>query len=1511
MTNKITKLTKLFFLILLMFGFAQKGESQISSTGKTFYMSFMEMETRSGGYPDTLLIFVTSSINTTLVLDNPRLTGSSVSYNITANKVNRISVDVNFYYPVGSEFGATDLNSKRGLRIVAKDPVNVYCMNLELNRSDGTFILPYESIPAAPEFFVVSFPPNAPTGTFPTVTSSYGESEFVIIAMDNNVTVEITPTAPTKGGKAAGTAYTVSLQKGQVYQVQSVKATGTNNTDPAATSWSATGAKAGDLTGTRVRVINGCGKINVFSGNRSAHVTKGNCGGGVNGRDHLYTQVIPTVALGKDYVLMPFSGQTGGYAYKVIAAYDNTKVYKNGTLVTTIANKGQWIYDNITSATPVCITTDNPSYVAQYMKNGVCSGLTGNNGDPAVFISPDVNQRLIKTTVGTATTSNMNKHWVNILIDQSAKNAVFLNGNKVSAASFTNVTTCNNKYAYAQLAVANPSSNVISCDSGMVVVAYGVGPYESYSYSAGALFENIEYDFSITRNGKCPSEPVTLKSTSTKTVKAIKWEFGDGTAPAWGNTTVHKFAKIGTFYVVMKSVVANPCGIDDTIVRSKIITVSPGPYLNFPDTTTQCANTLNVKLQAPSSVKFLYQWQDGSKLSSLTVTTDKKVWVKITDTSTNCVAQDTTYVRRADPIIAKINYDTLNRCYQQNYFSLSDGTKYTNDGVKNQSWRLVDNYQNKIITSNASRLMYHFDSLSSNNLKYIVESKKGCKDTLDTALVVYPYPIAKMNFPNPYACQKRLTTFVDSSYSAQGIGKSYWGYGDGNYDTVMNRIAYHNYKNFDTFPVRLITESIYLCRDTIDSTYIVYPLTKTVIGTNIVNLCFKQNEFEFNDNSTISFGSFTDQWIINGTTINNQGSIKKITYTDTGFKKVVLITSTDKGCKDTVTTTVYVAPEPKAYFEITDSNFCFKKHYFDLKDMSKAPDGNSLTPRSDWLFSDGTNAYAKIVPNKTFSQAGTFWARVIAKTTYGCADSFQRNIVVKPNPDAKISPENAIQCLSGNKFHFKQKAAWTDAEKLTHSWNLGDGATSTLDSIDHVYATVKSYLVFHKAVSASGCEDTFTTTAKVVNSPTPAFTVNKDTACFYSQLFNFTDKTVFGSTYTVKWDFGDGATATTNNFSGKTYTAAGTKNVKLVVSTAEGCSDSIIKPIRIFPVPNSDFRVNTLVQCLQNNRFVFTNISSENGANNVTYNWNISKPLKNISGSTLVDQIFVDTGIKIITLTLKSQENCVSSKSEKIYVAETPVVSFSGKNSCLGVPVDFTSNLYLNVGLPTYSWDFGDGTISSQSNPSHTYLSSGNFNVKLSVTSNLGCVGKSTDLPLQIFVKPVATYTSEYLLSRGLETDWQFTFTGSGADHYEWYFEDGQTDFQMGPLFKTFSKTGDFKTKLIVYTNQGCYDSLSQVIFLKPELLYHLPTAFSPNNDGLNDMWPGSFTPTFGLKKYRLTVLDRWGNIMFKSNDPAIGWNGKDLDGNDVLEGVYAFEINFRYIDDKLYVHRGTLTVLK
>ena len=106
-------------VVLFVFSFFAKSQAQITSTGKIFYMSFMEMETRSGGLPDTLLLFVTSDVNTSLVLDNPRVSGSNQSVNITAGRVNRIEVDRTYYYPVGSEFPSTDVNSKKGLRIAS------------------------------------------------------------------------------------------------------------------------------------------------------------------------------------------------------------------------------------------------------------------------------------------------------------------------------------------------------------------------------------------------------------------------------------------------------------------------------------------------------------------------------------------------------------------------------------------------------------------------------------------------------------------------------------------------------------------------------------------------------------------------------------------------------------------------------------------------------------------------------------------------------------------------------------------------------------------------------------------------------------------------------------------------------------------------------------------------------------------------------------------------------------------------------------------------------------------------------------------------------------------------------------------------------------------------------------------------------------------------------------------------------------------------------------------------
>ncbi len=1495
-------------LTIYLFLFPAHVGAQISSSGKTFYMSFMQMEVRTGSLPDTLLIFVTSEVNTSLVLDNPRVAGSNQTVKITAGRVNRIEVDKTYYYPLGSEFGSSDVNSKKGLRIVAKDLINVYCMNLEYNRSDATFVMPYESIPPSPEFFVCSFPPNA------TINSNYSESEFVVIGMDNNVKVEITPTATTKGGNVAGTAYTVTLNKGQVYQVQSKSSDGSNNTDPAATSWSTTGALKGDLTGTRVRVIEGCGKINVFSGSRSAHVTKGNCGSGLNGRDHLYTQVIPTLALGKNYILMPFFGQVNGYVYKVVAAYDSTDVYIDGTLSYTILKKGQWIYQNVGSAKAVCIKTSKQAYVVQYMKNGACSGLGGTNGDPAILIMPDINQRLLKTLVGTATTSNMNKHYVNILIDKGAKNSVKLNGKFMAASSFTDVT-CDGKYSYALVSVANPSSNAIECDSGFVAVAYGVGPYESYSYSAGALFENVNYDIKLTRKTQCPGEDVKLEAVvaGNPKIKGYIWNFGDGSAIDTGKTVKHKFSRIGTFYVVVKIPVQIQCGSVDTIIRSKIITVKQGPILYFTDTTTQCASAINLTITAPYTNKFIYKWHDSTKLKTFTAVKEGKVWLKITDTSTNCVSIDSTIVRRADAIIAAISFDSLDMCYKTNKFVMRDGTKYNKDSRKTSLWRIKDNYKGLFglgtyFYSDSVSFRYKFDTISKNELRYIVQSKKGCADTLDTMLVVYPYPLAKIASSGAYFCQNQKISLFDSSQSNEGVGKSIWLYGNGVTDTVAPYKAVYTYKIADTFTVRLITITPFGCRDTADSTFIVRPAPINKIDVNKKNICFKANEFDFTDKSTIVSGSYTSEWRYGINSTATSSMLKSVKFTDTGWYLVILKNTSDFGCTDIDTAKVFVAPEPKANFIVTDSNACYFNHFFSFEDASKVPTNAKLNPRSDWKYQDGTSNFAKSVPNKTFPAVGKYWVRIIATTTDGCKDSFQRNIEIFVMPKADIS-SSASQCLVGNKFIFKQKFPWTGGSNVTHSWKISDGKSSTLDSFSHTFGAVGKYRVFHSIETESGCYDSVSVVVSVVETPKTSFTTSKDTACLTGHKFTFTDNTVFGSSYTSRWTLADGTFETTKNVTNKEYLNPGKYDVKLVLSSSSGCRDSLTKSVNVWPFPKSNFTVNNPEQCLIGNAFTFTNTTSENSASGVAYAWLLNKAILS-SIKTIPSQTFPDTGNYSITLKALSDKGCGTEKTLLLRVNEHPSLSISGKNACAEIPIQFSSIAKINRGtIVSYDWNFGDGFTANTANPMHAYSKEGNYNVVLQAISNKGCGTKSPQLSILVSPKPIADFDFEYLLSRGLETDWKFTFTGKNTDAYNWLFQDNQTSTSGLPFFMTFSGTGDFKVRLEATNNSGCSDTIEKNIFLKPELLWWLPNAFSPNIDGLNE----EFKPyqSFGISKYRMTILNRWGEILFSTTDPAMGWKGLDKLGKPVLEGSYAYAVSFRYIDGKMNVFKGTVTVLR
>jgi len=201
----------------------------------------------------------------------------------------------------------------------------------------------------------------------------------------------------------------------------------------------------------------------------------------------------------------------------------------------------------------------------------------------------------------------------------------------------------------------------------------------------------------------------------------------------------------------------------------------------------------------------------------------------------------------ADALNAKINFDTLDMCYKTNRFVMTDGTKYNNDAWKISRWRLFDDYKKMFVSKDSLRFRYTFDSISTNKLRYIVESQKGCRDTVDTLLVVYPYPLAKLAASSNYFCQNAEVTFTDSSQSKEGVGSSIWEFGNGAKDTALPYITKYKYTTEGSFKVRLITVTPFGCRDTVDSTFVVRPAPLNKIDIKQISLCFKTNEFDFTE----------------------------------------------------------------------------------------------------------------------------------------------------------------------------------------------------------------------------------------------------------------------------------------------------------------------------------------------------------------------------------------------------------------------------------------------------------------------------------------------------------------------------------------------------------------------------------------------------------------------------------------------------------------------------------------
>jgi gliding motility-associated-like protein len=264
----------------------------------------------------------------------------------------------------------------------------------------------------------------------------------------------------------------------------------------------------------------------------------------------------------------------------------------------------------------------------------------------------------------------------------------------------------------------------------------------------------------------------------------------------------------------------------------------------------------------------------------------------------------------------------------------------------------------------------------------------------------------------------------------------------------------------------------------------------------------------------------------------------------------------------------------------------------------------------------------------------------------------------------------------------------------------------------------------------------------------------------------------------------------------------------------------------------------------------------------------------------------------------------------RINIPPRPTVEIQTNVPAGCTPFKFSPSAIFTPSYATLHWQTDEGETSAIKNPTFTITQDGK--VWLYAYTDYYCYD-STFVPIDVFERPSADFTYlplEPLNGRPIE--FYNASTGDISD-FRWNFGDGTTSTEINPIHTYHVNNSElFNVRLITIAGavENCADTTMQQLLVEDHYAYYVPTGFSPNGDGIND----EFTPTLmDAFDYTFAVYNRWGSLVFFSNEIGSGWDGNDKNGNECENGVYVWKISFKKYTDPnaLLEHKGMVTLVR
>ncbi|MDX2245837.1 MAG: PKD domain-containing protein [Bacteroidia bacterium] len=904
-------------------------------------------------------------------------------------------------------------------------------------------------------------------------------------------------------------------------------------------------------------------------------------------------------------------------------------------------------------------------------------------------------------------------------------------------------------------------------------------------------------DFIADTTYSCASGEIEFTNLSSPDTDSVYWYFGDGgQSGIWD--PIHQFQDTGYMDVML---IAFDRGCPDTLVKTDYIYIDPPIALFLPMFPFICDIPATIPFTDLSigAHHWLWDFGDGSPTTTIQNPThtytqegDYTVALIVFNDSTQC--GDTTYsIITIKTVKADFVSDTIFGCRPLT-------VNFTDSSTNAIKWFWNFGDSNSSISQNPSHT-YIYSGVYTVSL-FVLNSIFCPDDTVVLQHIKVYEPKVDFNVTDPTGCAPYSVPFTNLTTSLGPVTTWNWNFGVPGATSGLQSPIY-TYTNPGAYTVTLTaTDSIGCTSSKTIPNYVFVTEPVPLFTVNHQVHCVN-NPIVFNNLSS-GFGITGYQWNFGDNTTSNSQNPVHI-YTANGVYNVSLTVSDINGCDSTYTLPITIAT-PQVGF-VADTTFASCPPL--LVNFTSSIFSPHTFTGWQWNFGDLSTSVAPN-PSHVYAVPGDFDVTLIATTAGGCKDTVTIPSLIDiggPYGSFSFTP---LQICPGFPVSFSATGTPNVAQ---FNWDLDGGNLAVGQNITFSYTNPGIYHPLLIVEDSAGCQVLIESQDSILVFPKPVanFNVTAPLLCD-SGTVNFSNlSTPAALVNQWNWNFGDNSTASGFANPAHFYNQPGTYSVELVVTTINGCKDTVQLPsiVTVNTSPRALIGVSDSAGCMPHSVF-FTDISSVNSSPTQTWQW--SPGISGVAASTQnYSFTYPNPGFYTATLTITDVNGCTGTDNQNVEVWALPEPNFVADDSlgCAPKIVQFTDLTPTSI---DWRWNFGDFTPQSQlEDPMHIYQADGIYTVTLQVWDVNGCTDSLKKPNYIVLDHPDAGFTvSDRIVCPATPV----AFTDNSLSDtlligWLWDFGDNTTSTQQNPAH-SYQNPGFYDITLTVTDIFGCTDVFIQ-----------------------------------------------------------------------------------------------------